>query len=257
MRREADKLKSDLYKFRIDSFTPDTIPMARLAAYMAELAKLLGNEASVHFREIIRGSAVLVSEVEAVAVPKVRERLTRIDNSAAKWQSDDETLEPCRKLNVMLAADNAIGNLRRGQATILQFPGRESARIKIGPVTQPTTIIGQLVRVGGRDKTAHAQVEDAEGRSWTIVMSRDQARQLAPLLYGDVLRFAGVGRWARTVNGLWELDELRLQSWEAITNESLRDSVQALRQVEGSQWRSIDDPLAILGEIRDGESGVN
>ncbi len=231
--------------------------MARLAAYMAELAKLLGNESSVHFREITRGSAVLVSEVEAVAVPKVRERLTRVDSASANWQRNDDTLEPCRKLNVMLAADNAIGNLRRGQATILKFPGRESAKVKIGPVTQPTSIIGQLVRIGGRDKTAHAQVEDAEGRSWTIVMARDQARQLAPHLYGEVLRFAGIGRWARTVNGQWELDELRLQAWEAITNESLRESVEALRQIEGSDWRKQEDPLAVLAGLRDGESSVN
>jgi hypothetical protein len=30
------------YRFRIDAFTPETMPMARLAEYMSQLAQLLG-----------------------------------------------------------------------------------------------------------------------------------------------------------------------------------------------------------------------
>jgi len=250
-------VKSDIYKFRIDSFTPDTMPMARLAAYLVELSKLLGQEAAVHFREIKRGSAVLVTEVDAVAVPKVRERLTRVEGSAANWHDEDESVEPFRKINAMLASDNAVGKLHRGTATILSFPGRESARARIGPVTQPTSIVGQLVRIGGRDKTAHAQVEDAEARSWSIVMTREQARGLAPFLYGDVLKFTGNGRWFRSESGEWELDELRLQAWERITNETLRESVSALRQIEGSNWKALDEPIQVLERIQHGDDEVH
>lgn len=227
--------------------------MARLAAYLGELAKLLGHEGSVHFKEITRGSAVLVSEVESTAVPKVRERLNRAEVTLARSAAEkDETAEPFRKLNAMLAADNAVGNLRRGTATILRFPGREAARIKIGPITQPTNVIGQLVRIGGRDASAHAQVEDAEGRSWTVVMARDQARALAPHLYGEVMRFSGIGRWFRLEDGTWELDEMRLQAWEPMKNESLRESVTALRLLEGSEWSKEPDATEELAQIREG-----
>jgi hypothetical protein len=249
--------KPDVYKFRIDSFTPSTIPMIRLATYMLELARLMGNDTSVHFREIQRGSAVIVSEVESVAVPKVRGRLTRVEGAASNWRENDETSDPFWKLNSMLAADNAVGNLRRGTATILKFPGREAERVKIGPVTQPTSLIGQLVRVGGRDASAHALIQDAEGRGWRIIMTREQARALARYLYGDVMRFTGSGRWFRTEGGFWELDELRLQSWDEVTNETLRESVDSLRLLS-SDWQKTLDPMVALERIRHGgESGAH
>jgi hypothetical protein len=231
--------------------------MARLADYLMELAKLLGNQSQVHFKEIKRGSAVLVTEVEKVAAPKVRERLGRVEGAASKWQERDDTSEPFRKLNTMLAADNAIGKLQRGTAVVLRFPGRESAKVKIGPVTQATTIVGQLVRIGGRDKTSHAQVEDAEGRSWSIVMTREQARALAHHLYGNVMRFAGTGRWLRTESGYWEMDEMRLQAWEQVTNESLRESLSTLRGLEVIRPTIQGDPVAYLEQLRHGDDGTN
>jgi hypothetical protein len=51
------------YRFRIeDSYTPATLPMERLADYIAVLARLLGDQANVHFRGVEHGSAVLVAD---------------------------------------------------------------------------------------------------------------------------------------------------------------------------------------------------
>lgn len=254
-------MKNDIYEFKIDSFTPETLPMARLAAYIAELANLMGNESGVHFRRLKRGSAIVESAVDFPVVPKVRDRLTRIDVAATGprtlARSPDDVNESFRKLNTLLAADNAVGRLKRGTAVILKFPGRQQVRVKYGPVTQPTQLVGQLVRIGGRDKTAHGQIEDPEGRTWTIVASRDQARQLAAHLYGDQLKFSGTGRWFRTDDARWELADFRLLSWEHLTNESLRESLAALRTLEGLGWRDTDDPVADIAKLRDPESGLH
>ena len=40
------------YRFEIDAFTPATIPMARLAEYVSDLAKMFGNNSSVHLGRI-------------------------------------------------------------------------------------------------------------------------------------------------------------------------------------------------------------
>jgi hypothetical protein len=246
-------VRGDIYEFRIDSYTPETLPMARLAEYLAELSKVFGNADSVRFRGVKRGSAVLVSEVKSVAVPKVRDRLVRVESA----ERGDDVAEPIRGLNALLPQDNAVGRLRRGTATILDFPGRKAARVRIGPVTQPTTIVGQLVRVGGLDSTAHAQAEDAEGRTWRVTMTRDQARALAPHLYGPLIRFAGTGRWSRDVVGVWELEALRLTEWERLSSETLRETVTALRGIAGSEWVDDRDQLETLARIRDGEGGVH
>jgi len=40
------------YEFHIDAFTPATIPMARLAQYLAELSVLLDQPERVHFEKL-------------------------------------------------------------------------------------------------------------------------------------------------------------------------------------------------------------
>ena len=71
------------YRFKIDAFTPETLPMARLAEYMAELATLLGTQERVHFVRLEGGSTTLVQEIEYEAIPKVRERLNGIKTRSA------------------------------------------------------------------------------------------------------------------------------------------------------------------------------
>ena len=46
------------YRFRIDVFKPDTMPMGRLAEYMADLSQLLGEKEQVHFVRLEEGSKI-------------------------------------------------------------------------------------------------------------------------------------------------------------------------------------------------------
>ena len=62
------------YRFVIDAYTPDNLPMSRLAEYMADLAHLLGEAENVHFDHLETGSTVLVQHIEHEAVPKVKAR---------------------------------------------------------------------------------------------------------------------------------------------------------------------------------------
>jgi hypothetical protein len=64
--------------FYIDAYSPNTIPMAKLAAYMADLAALLGREHAVHFAGLEPGSTKLAARVEFDDVPKLTARLRDI-----------------------------------------------------------------------------------------------------------------------------------------------------------------------------------
>ena len=71
------------YQFRIaDSYTPATIPMERLADYVAAFARLLGEVAAVHFDRIEHGSVCLTAKVDEPAQPKVLER----SPSGSRWR---------------------------------------------------------------------------------------------------------------------------------------------------------------------------
>ena len=241
------------YTFRIDRFTPETLPLERLAQYLLELAGLFGNAERVHFKTLKRGSVQVVSAVEREAIPKVRARLQSVHSDAP-----DEPRQHYQKLNALLGEDNAVGSIKRGSAVVLRFPGREVPAIsKVGPFTQHTEIQGELVRVGGRDETAHALIQDLEGRSFRVTLSRPQARELAPYLYGRQLRMSGRGRWERSVTGDWEMIELTLSAWELIEPRTLREGVADLRSIEGSEWVKETDPDDLLKKIRHGNGDAH
>ena len=61
--------------FYIDAYSPETIPMAKLAEYMADFAALLRKDNAVHFADLKKGSTQLVARVEFEDVPKVTTRL--------------------------------------------------------------------------------------------------------------------------------------------------------------------------------------
>src|SRR5215468_3831317 len=95
--------------FRISAWTPDTLPMKRLAEYMAELTRLFGEADHVHFSRLRKGSVGLAVKVQYEAVPKVRERIKAANLLPA--DAPEDVVAPFRKLNKMLAEDNAVGKI--------------------------------------------------------------------------------------------------------------------------------------------------
>ena len=62
------------YTLYIAAYSPETIPLARLAKYMQSFAAMLGHETAVHFDQLDGGSTQLVTRIEHEDVPKVRAR---------------------------------------------------------------------------------------------------------------------------------------------------------------------------------------
>src|SRR5262249_48003725 len=137
------------FYFWIDAFTPATIPMARLAEYMAELAAMLGEAASVHFVRLKRGSTAIVHRVEYEAVPKVRERATAV----RRGDAPRDALRAYENVNKMLRDDNGTAALKEGNnAIIIPFPGIRNAEEKYAAIRERGTIDGEIIRVGGPHK---------------------------------------------------------------------------------------------------------
>jgi hypothetical protein len=116
-------IQSREFRLTIDAFTPTTIPMYRLAEYMADFAVLLGNEKSVHPGGLEKGSTILVARVEWEAEPKVRERLHTVRNRSG----NDRVMEAAARLDDRLAQDNAKGMIA-SPAPSREFPSRSAAR---------------------------------------------------------------------------------------------------------------------------------
>lgn len=242
------------FKFRIEAFSPSTIPMSRLAEYMAELASLLGYNSSVHFMRLEEGSTVIVPAVEFEDVPKVKERLVSVCNREAPL----DAMKAFTALDRKLALDNASGTLTsESGCEIIQFPGRNRPKpITYGPVKQQGSLDGVLIRIGGKDETVPVSLM-SENVVYTCNANRLLARELAIHLFGAVLRVHGNGRWHRDEEGSWIMDRFNISNFDILKELPLTDVVNRLRSIDGSEWKRIDDPIAELYSIRHGSEEVH
>lgn len=248
VRMDNDMDDRTRFRLRITAYTPDTIPMARLAEYMRSLADLMGSAAHVHFRGVTKGSTVVQAEVEAEDAPKVEQRLRAVSthNAAA------DALKAVRQLETLLREDGARGSLFiEGGERIIKFLGIDAIIAeRVGPIRESTTVEGEVVRVGGKDRTLHALLVSSEGTEFKVTTtSRDKAKGLAGHLFATV-RATGTGVWYRDESGEWELDELKLEDFEPVEGRSLVEAVAELRAVGESGWKDVPDPLAALRDLR-------
>lgn len=239
------------YEFRIDAFTPETLPMARLAEYMADLAVLLGNVEKVHFVRLKKGSTVLVHTVEWEAAPKVVERIRDVKQGEAP----PDAMKAYRSIDHRLASDNAIGRLIGPmRKTVIGFPGRSRpASAVYGPFTQPATLDGIPIMIGGKSNPVPIHLEEGDTIHLCLA-SRDLAKRLAAHLFVSVVRATGNGRWHRDADGIWIMDRFTIADFSVLRDESLGETVEKLRAAAGSP--EPEDVLAELDHIRHGSSRV-
>lgn len=239
-------------RFKIDVYTPETMPMARLAEYMMQFAKLLGEPERVHFVDIERGSAILLARIEEIAIPKVERRLAE----AARGEGDPTALKALRDLDDMLANDNAVGQvLAENGVEIIAFQGRDRPKpLEYGPFREDSVIEGVVIKIGGKGAGVPVWLQDRETVYKNCTARRPLARRLAKHYDGGLLRVSGSGSWMRQATGAWLMRSFEIKDFESLDNAPLADVIKRLHSVEGSDWG--DDPLADLTRLRSGE-GLN
>ncbi len=240
-----DKLK---LRFKIGAYTPDTIPMGRLAQYMSGLAAMLGEQNSVHFVELKEGSTEIVHMVDHEAYPTV---LGRVD-SVLHGTADVVYMDAFRAINKLFKDDDAFGSLVdevRGRE-LLEFRGKHTPESRvIAPIKQPGTIDGVVISLGGRENTVAVRVQDGD-TIHRCSTSRDIAKRLGQHIFGGDLRFGGVGTWIRDEYGSWSLQVFEILSFEPLDTTPLERVVGELRAIHDTErtrdtW---DEPRQLPGD---------
>lgn len=233
---------------KIDAYTPATMPMSRLAEYMADLATLLGEHAHIHFVRLGKGSTNLVHAVEYEAEPKVRERIRAVRSGDAPL----EAMRAERALDKKLADDNTSGRILEGRSKLLEFPGKKKfTQPTYGPFNQSGTIDGIPIRVGGQEQLVPVHLQDMNGEVHICHAKRPTARDIAPHLFTTLIRVSGIGRWHREKDGTWEMDHFTIETFRELKDEPLTETVAKLRLIK-SGLGQVEDPLAELQKIRHG-----
>lgn len=232
------------YRFEIDAYTPETIPLGRLAAYMHEIALIMGEMAHVHFDHLEEGSTVVVNRVEREASPKVRQRVTDV----RRGEGPVDALRAYHAVNKLLRDDDASATLTSG-AVILPFPGRDEAKEESVAVRQRGSLDGKLTGIRGRDETVHL-ILDVEGKQLSgLYTNPGVAKQLK---WGDVVRVHGTGRWHRDIDGTWSLIDFKVDSFDPLDDVPLTVALDRLRAIP-TEWT--DDAYVEIQEMRQGPKG--
>lgn len=241
--------------FYIDAYSPETIPLSKLAEYMADFAAILGRSHATHFESLDKGSTKLVVRVEFEDVPKVTTRLSDI----RRGNPPRDAAKVFTQIDNRLANDNAIGRIYidgdegKPSTELLTFPGRERPKaVSYGPFTQEGNLDGLLIAVGGKDETVPLRLQNGETIYTNCDTTRLIARELGKHLF-EPIRIHGTGRWTRETDGTWTLIRFRVHRFEILGKDSLRDIVGSLRAIRGSEWRTMKDPLAELEDLRQDE----
>ena len=240
----------EVIEFYIDAFTRETMPMARLVQYLQDLSTLLGHKASVHLIGVEGGSTRPQILIDAPDVPKIRERVNAVRASAAP----EDAMRAYRAIDDRLARDNAKGVLvshtDRG-AKIIEFPGRDRMQA-IRPFSQPGTLDGVVMAVGGRDNPPTVHLQD-ETRTYVCHAARALIKRIAPYIYETPIRVNGLGRWERNLSGEWILVRFMIHDFTPLKDTPLQALVTAIRSEKLSRWGESENPLEELHKLRHGE----
>ncbi len=247
---------SKRYTLFIDAFTPETIPMARLAQYMQNLAAMLGHDAAVHFETLKPGSTQLVARIDHEDIPKVATDLVQLKRGEGR----PEATRAQAAIDRLLAEDNASGFVYEDEdqsTKIIAFLGVTRPKpTTFGPFNQEGSIDGILISVGGADQTVHLQLQNGDMKYTGIETNRETARRLAKHMYEPV-RIFGTGRWLRDEEGTWLLKKFKVDSYNVLAADDLKDAVEQMRKIEGSEWKEMDDPIGTLKALRETGNGLH
>jgi hypothetical protein len=244
----ATKYRNNQIIFKIDGFTPATLPSARLAQYLLDLNALFGSTEKVHFQKLGKGSAQIIQWAEEKALPAIRQRV--IAAKLDKANRPPEITAAYERLNAKLIEDNSVGDLRIGREKLLEFPGKRiEARRIIGPITQNEYLDGQLVRVGGVDETIPVHLREGETIHYCTTNDVDTARKLGSFLYGQTIRVFGVAYWYRDEKGKWRLDRFKVESFQPLEDVPLHEAVERLRSIPHEDW---DEAITDKIKLREG-----
>ncbi len=236
-----------LYDFRIDAWTPETLPMKRLSDYANELAKLFGSTTDVHLLKVRKGSAVSEIAVAANAQHAVAERLALVGTA----QAPEELRQPYSKVNDFLREDGGSAVLKlKGGARVVAFPGCKTPLAEEVVIHEAGTLDGVVIRVGGKDETVPVWLLGENDEKLQCNSSRQIAKELALHLFGSTVRVSGLGKWRRNSQRVWQLEQFDVKSWETLDGKPLEQMVTELREVPGNGWTELQDPQAEWRRIR-------
>ncbi len=207
------------YTLTVKNTSPTSMPMADLAELLKQLADVFGDRQGVHVVKIDEGSLAIRNQVDP-------DRLEAVEKSLASFKGRRPVAietKPVDAVNAFLAQRNLSAELTRGRTKVLSFPG--VVLPEIGPVTQEQRLHGEIIRIGGKDKTIHVHIRENSGEIRNCTCNKAVAKSLREFLFGDPVCLVGIAQRYRGqgLRGKWRLAHFRITRFERLQDIPLSE----------------------------------
>ncbi|PCJ38638.1 MAG: hypothetical protein COA81_12630 [Alphaproteobacteria bacterium] len=228
------------YTFKIDDFTPESMPFGRLVEYYAEIKKMFSVAENMHLVGIFESSHGSEFAIDRNHEAALQKRIIAIKEGTAPKL----VTRAHNTINHMLKEDGTSGAFfDDSNQNIIQFPGKRSEDVMEIRIRDAATFTGELYYIAGTKDDAKIRISTDTYGVVFCSTTRDIAKALRDFLFEDV-KVSGRGTWTRNQNGMWNIDDFAITDFAPVQKENLRSAVNGLRELK-IEWP--DDPL---GKIR-------
>ncbi|WP_374763396.1 hypothetical protein [Yunchengibacter salinarum] len=236
------------YTFKIDDFTPDSMPFGRLVEYYAEIKKMLGVAENLHLVGVFKSSHGSAFAIDRNYESKLVKRLIAINEGTAPKTA----IRAQSAINSMLKEDGTSGAFFDKQNhNIVQFPGKRADDAVLYRTRDAASFMGELYHISGNKDDVKARVStDAYGVVFCTT-TKEIGRALRDFLFENV-KVSGRGMWSRSSDGKWDIDDFTITDFAPVASGGLRESVDRLRDIK-INWP--DDPIGLIREIEENGGG--
>lgn len=211
------------FEIKLNDLRPRDITIAKLADYLAAVSAIIGTNANVEFKQVIRGSAGLQSFCLKKDIEPIRDRLVN-----AKGKSKFKRFES------LLESDETGAQISIDKQTVVAF-SRPVKKVKKDPILLPQELIsirGELIKLGGTDATVPFEIVEqaSQMRVKGNTRNRTLAKEMAKHLF-DTVEVGGIGTWLGDPDsGEWELKDFKANRVTALNSTPVLETFNNIRK---------------------------
>lgn len=237
-----------IYRLVVDDIKKADLTVERLAQYLEQFARLLGNPEGVHFKELREGSCQIVANVDIENRKDIYARIRSVGKGVA---DNKEVTKVFEKINDLLEQDNSSGSLKVSgrKANVINFPGVRRKKEEATKISEEGSIQGILYELGGLDDTINIGLRTAGYGDVRATIQKSLAEDLKVKLWKEV-RLFGNGQWKRSSEG-WKLTSFTVNRFEELDSVSLTELTREVREMSNDLWTT-NSPIQDLEKARSG-----
>ena len=244
--------QSRIVTLYIQGVNVENLSLEDVGQYLADFADLLGKDVTPRYHSIKRGSLTMKATVPAEREIDVKTRGFLLRTGDAPEDAVRARERISRRLGINRAKRATL--LDSSNSKVVEIPVEKPSEIAppVPSVLRAGSLQGKVIRIGGRQDTVSVEVQDVDGFVYLCRATRDIARKLARDMFDPVVRIHGSGRWHRTDEGVWRVEDFLISRHEVLDDSSFAQAVDELRAIPAG-WKDLSDPYSELQKIKNGE----